>query len=499
MADREHPAGKDQSMRMPWSNIVFKISLAAVTLLGAALFPGPVWAGDMTFQTSEKVAAYFEKAKENESTLIAFLHKMPKGGDLHNHLYGDIEAEDILASAVAQGLFFDRAEKEFVEKKPENPHFTAEEMTDIFWHRAEILEAISMRNTWRSGESGHEHFFRSFFRFIRALPEDSAMMREAMIRAVNQRLSYVEFMTYPVSPAHVAEVEKIRREVLADFAKDGLDWNLEIRYIYPLDRNSDLSSFQEQLQEALEAFYNPEMKTVAITMLSPEDAHISQRDFLAQMAVLDNAWKDYDARSLKNPNQYPTPPVFTLHAGELTLEYAAYRSMLDRISKSIELGHASRIGHGVSIIWENDVYGLLKMMRDRKIPVEICLTSNKGILDVSGGGRHPFKLYREAGVPLVIATDDEGLSRSNMTIEYGLAAHWFKLSYGEIKWLAMNSLEYSFLPGESLFMEGDFNKMKEKPESIVKTSEKAKMQENLLKAFADFEKDMEKVIDDFGW
>jgi hypothetical protein len=137
-------------------------------------------------------------------------------------------------------------------------------------------------------------------------------------------------------------------------------------------------------------------------------------------------------------------------------------------------------------MWEDDVYGLLKKMHEDRIAVELCLTSNLGILNVRPE-QHPFKLYWKAGVPLIINTDDEGVSRGNLTMEYVRAAQWFDLKYGHLKWLAYNSLEYSFLEGESLFEDGDFNR----PKTVVPiNSKKAEAQKYLISAFVDFEKQM---------
>ena len=478
---------------------LIKTGIFSITAL-AFFWNGPLsaWAGEMVYQTSPKVAAYFEKARSNESTLIAFLHKMPKGADLHNHLWGDIEAETLLESALKKGLFFDRVSKSFTAQKPDGLHFTPEQMVETFWNRAEVLEAISMRNAALSGESGHEHFFRSFYRFAAAVPDDRESLRDHFTRAVNQRISYLELMTYPGDgPQWAVEVEDIKNQVLADFKKQGLQWELELRYIYPLDRNSDLEDFRAQLAKGLQTAADPSRRTVALTLLSPEDDRISQTDFRAQMEALDAAWRRLDEARRQNPDN-PPPPEFSIHSGELTLEYAAYESLLDRISTTIALGHASRIGHGVSIMWEDKVYELLALMRERGLAVEICLTSNESILKV-GEGRHPFQLYWDAAVPVVLATDDQGLSRGTLTNEYAKAAEWFKLSYGELKWLAFNSLEYSFLPGESLFEERDFNRPKPKVEALAQASEKARRQQHLLKAFQEYEAYMEKVIDDFNW
>lgn len=99
--------------------------------------------------------------------------------------------------------------------------------------------------------------------------------------------------------------------------------------------------------------------------------------------------------------------------------------------------------------------GLLQYMRHHDILVEICLTSNEAILGVWGDA-HPFFMYRQAGVPVSINTDDEGVSRSNLTMVFVKAVQRYDLSYDEVKDLARNSLEYSFLDGRSLFENNDY-------------------------------------------
>ena len=207
------------------------------------------------------------------------------------------------------------------------------------------------------------------------------------------------------------------------------------------------------------------------------------------MQLLDYLWKQFDR------------PNVTLHAGELNLWLSPVEPMTSRIRRSIELGHARRIGHGVSVAWEHDLPGLLRTMRREGIAVEVCPTSNAVILGAEGD-RHPFRLYRRAGVPLTINTDDEGISRSNLTMEFVRAVRAWNVSYREIKELVRNSLEYSFLAGDSLFEARDYRRVRAPyralkargwvptaaDERALTASDKAAMQARLERAFLDFER-----------
>ena len=86
--------------------------------------------------------------------------------------------------------------------------------------------------------------------------------------------------------------------------------------------------------------------------------------------------------------------------------------------------------------------------------VEINLSSNEGILGVKGAD-HPFPLYRAAHVPVALSTDDEGVSRIDLTHEFVRAALDYHLSYQDLKELARTGMEHSFLPGDSLWAKPD--------------------------------------------
>src|SRR5204863_3969188 len=109
-----------------------------------------------------------------------------------------------------------------------------------------------------------------------------------------------------------------------------------------------------------------------------------------------------------------------------------------------------RIGHGVDIMHEDDPYGLLRELARRKVMIEICLTSNDVILGIKGE-QHPLATYLKYGVPVALATDDEGVSRSEISREYLRAAEDQGLGYLELKMMARNSLEYAFISGASLW------------------------------------------------
>jgi adenosine deaminase len=137
-----------------------------------------------------------------------------------------------------------------------------------------------------------------------------------------------------------------------------------------------------------------------------------------------------------------------MHAGELAPGLVPPAGLKFHIRQAVEIAHAERIGHGVDVFYEDQPLALLKEMAQKKVVVEICLSSNDQILGVRGD-QHPLPEYLRAGVPVVIATDDEGVARSNMTREYQRAVATYDLSYPQLKQIVRNSINYSFADHET--------------------------------------------------
>jgi adenosine deaminase len=131
-----------------------------------------------------------------------------------------------------------------------------------------------------------------------------------------------------------------------------------------------------------------------------------------------------------------------------------YEGLSFHIREAIDLGHAQRIGHGVDVLYEDNAAALLKQMAAQHIMVEINLTSNAGILDITSKA-HPLHAYMAAHVPWALSTDDEGVSRIDLTHEYARGVDEQNLTYLDLKRSARTSLEHAFLHGESLYAAPD--------------------------------------------
>jgi adenosine deaminase len=220
-----------------------------------------------------------------------------------------------------------------------------------------------------------------------------------------------------------------------------------VRYLYQVLRNMPPAAVFAQIVLGFEVaaadLASPHPHYVGLNLVQPEDAQYSMADYTLHMQMI-AALRQF----------YPHVPV-TLHAGELAPGLVPPEGLRFHIRQAVEIAGVQRIGHGVDVMYEDRSYQLLQTMAARHILVEINLTSNDVILGVSGK-EHPLSLYRKYDVPVALSTDDEGVSRIDLTHEYGKAAETFGLTYPELKEMARNSIEYSFLPGPSLWRDHDY-------------------------------------------
>jgi hypothetical protein len=292
------------------------------------------------------------------------------------------------------------------------------------------------------------------------------MLAEVASRAGSQNISYLELMLGPDRAHEFGLASKLgsttdfaamrdrllalglrdslalsRRDLDAAEAKQRMLMNCDasnrdpgcdvtIRFLYQVLRGLDQQTVFAQILTGFEmARYDS--RWVGFNLVMPEDGMVSMRDFRLHMQMIDFLHK-----------LYPEVKI-TLHAGELAEGLVPPEGLRFHIRESIERGHALRIGHGTDVAHEDSAEALLREMASRQIPVEISLSSSDVILGISGR-RHPLRTYLLYGVPVVLATDDEGVSRSNLTIEYRRAVQEQGLDYSTLKRIVRNSIVFSF-------------------------------------------------------
>ena len=222
-------------------------------------------------------------------------------------------------------------------------------------------------------------------------------------------------------------------------------------------------------------------------MVMPEDYYVPMHDFPLHMRMMHYLH-----------SEYPSVHV-TLHAGELVEGLVPPEGLRFHVRESVEIAGAERVGHGVDALNETNSLQLLNEMAARNVMIEICLTSNDVILGVRGKD-HPLHDFMQAGIPVALATDDEGVARSDMTHEYLKGAQEQDLSYNDLKRMARTGLEHAFVSGTSLWSDGraftlakdcaDIGKSAAPSsacQKLLTSSEKANLQYKLEQQFREFE------------
>ena len=501
-----------------------------------------------------RTAEALEKARSNGPlSLYAFLYGMPKGGDLHNHLSGAVYAETWIRNAAQDHLCIDVDAHAIVHsvdrsRHPDPPHcepqaeakvvngvFPAASLADNQPLYDALVDSFSMRSfVPTNADSGHDHFFSTFDKFGGISPSHMPeWMDEVATRAAAQNEQYLELMHTPpfLAAAKLAleigftqdyaadrdkmiagglrdQIPAIRSEMdgymtarrtleNCDSTTPGAGCGVTIRFIYQVLRNFPPPIVFAQILLGFEVAAADPQHFLAINLVQPEDDFYAMRDYRMHMQMI-----------AALHHFYPGVHI-TLHAGEVAPGLVAPEGLTFHIRDAVEVAGAERIGHGVDVMYENRANDLLQEMATRHTMVEINLTSNDGILKVSGN-QHPLPSYMAAGVPVALSTDDEGVNRSNMTHEYTRAIATYGITYPTIKNLVRNSIAFSFLPGEPLWPVADQASMYQHPakacarslallakattatpdtscSTLLASSERAAQQWQLEKRFAVFE------------
>jgi aminodeoxyfutalosine deaminase len=122
----------------------------------------------------------------------------------------------------------------------------------------------------------------------------------------------------------------------------------------------------------------------------------------------------------------------TAHAGETTGPESVW--------EAIEIG-AERIGHGIRAIEDAR---LLAYLRDHSIPLEVCITSNLRTGAVASLQEHPVKKLFDAGVPILLNTDDPALFECTLQGEYSLAEREFGFTPEQLAKIMDDGRRYAF-------------------------------------------------------
>lgn len=433
----------------------------------------------------------------DEKVLAQLLLDMPKGGELHTHLSGAIHFADLIA--IAQRLDYQAAfassgtAKGFV--RPLDLNNPPARLTDLQeeclkkqliclplrnlnqTQKDALKAAVIIDRNDASRDEGND--FTSFHEVFDALDDltDNAdvipeLVKQAMKDAADHNMDYIELKITPYGRLD-SQLQPVKIETLLDVIAlaienqnaDFLAMNRDpvtVKLIAQIDRRDPLRPGGITDLKPIECQSDCHLRAEQNYLHS----RLRQAYYLATASRYNTLVVGFDFTGLPEQKLSTNPPLgyllgnlraefgrahITIHAGE-----SRRPERYGHVRQALELG-ADRIGHGVNMTEDVTAWETVCRMG---VPIEINLTSNLLLGVVRRLEDHPFPQFfnrnscpvtkrandRPTNIPLVINTDDAGIFQTTMTNEFCLAATTFKLNWDEVKQLARNSLQHSFLP-----------------------------------------------------
>lgn len=275
---------------------------------------------------------------------------------------------------------------------------------------------------------------------------------------------YLETFQHTVGVTQTAEaLARVARECAEDLAADGVVY-AEVRYAPELHVEQGLTLHQV-IDAVLEGFdqgakhasRNGHWIRIGVLLTAMRTATHSKQ--IAELAVeyRDKGVVGFDIAGaeagfpptrhldafeyLRRENAH-----FTIHAGE------AFG--LPSIWEAIQWCGADRLGHGVRIVDDIDVTDpnnptlgrLAAYVRDRRIPLELCPTSNVQTGAAPSIAEHPIGMLRKLNFRVTLNTDNRLMSGTSMTREMQLCCEAFGWTLDDLQWLTVNAMKSAFIP-----------------------------------------------------
>jgi adenosine deaminase len=270
---------------------------------------------------------------------------------------------------------------------------------------------------------------------------------------------YLETFQHTVAVMQTVEgLRRVAREAAEDLADDGVVY-AEVRWA-PEQHVERGLSLEQVVDAVLAGFRQGEAnaaargKRIRVGALVTAMRHAARSSEIAELAVAyrDSGVVGFDIAGA----EAGFPPTrhldafeylrrenfhFTIHAGE------AFG--LPSIWEAIQWCGADRLGHGVRIV--DDIDGdnlgrLAQYVRDKRIPLEMCPSSNVQTGAARSVAEHPIGLLRRLYFRVTVNTDNRLMSGTSMSREMMLLAHAFGYGWADLQWFTINAMKSAFIP-----------------------------------------------------
>jgi adenosine deaminase len=298
-----------------------------------------------------------------------------------------------------------------------------------------------------------------------ALPSTDAVELAAWFREAADSGSlerYLETFAHTVAVMQTpASLARVAREAVEDLADDGVVY-AEIRWAP--EQHTDSGLTLEQITEAVLAGFRDGERAAAekgqrirIGAIVTAMRHAARSREIAELAVAfrDGGVVGFDIAGA----EAGFPPTrhldafeylrrenfhFTIHAGE--------GFGLPSIWEAIQWCGTDRLGHGVRIVDDITAGGALGLLaayvRDKRIPLEMCPSSNVQTGAAESIAEHPIGLLRKLRFRVTVNTDNRLMSGTSMTREMSLLTDAFGYGWADLKWFTINAMKSAFIPFE---------------------------------------------------
>ncbi len=319
---------------------------------------------------------------------LSYYRQIPKV-DLHRHLEGSLRVSTMLEIASQHGL-----------QLPEIDFQTLVQM--------QPGDSLSF-TTFLSK-------FQTLRQFYRSPEVISRVTHEAIADAAADGVVYLELRFTPVALGRLQgfSLARVMDWVVRSAEEAGRQYHLHTRLIASVNRHEPVELAEEVARLAAERM---EQGIVGLDLAGNE------AEFPAQPFA--GVFREARESGLH----------ITVHAGE----WGGPENIRQAI---LELG-AERIGHGVRVVEDPDV---LALVRERQIPLEVCVTSNYQSGVVPSLDEHPLPRLIQEGVTITLNTDDPSISNITLSDEYRLVLEDFGLPYAALTKCITNAARASFLP-----------------------------------------------------
>ncbi|GAB2482749.1 adenosine deaminase family protein [Jatrophihabitans fulvus] len=271
---------------------------------------------------------------------------------------------------------------------------------------------------------------------------------------------YLETFAHTVAVMQTVEgLQRVAREAVQDLADDGVVY-AEIRWA-PEQHTDEGLTLEQVVEAVLQGFRDGERLAaeagheIRVGALVTAMRHAARSREIAELAVeyRDRGVVGFDIAGAE-AGYPPTRHLdafeylrrenahFTIHAGE------AFG--LPSIWEAIQWCGTDRLGHGVRIVDDITAGGklgrLAQYVRDKRIPLEMCPSSNVQTGAAKSIEEHPIGMLRKLQFRVTVNTDNRLMSKTSMTREMTLLADAFGYGWRDLQWFTINAMKSAFIP-----------------------------------------------------